>query len=131
MKTTTGVTHPPQEPIIIQKLKSAFSDWINIAPHIPKIARYGLGSKIESSFVSLLDISHQAVFTKIGRKGTLIEQAIIRLDTLSFFLHIAYENKLIPQNKYLILAEKLSDVGRNLGGWKKFIESKIKQWKTP
>lgn len=126
MKTIKNAT-PPQQPVVVQKLKSAFSDWISIAPHVPKIARYGLGAKIESSFVSLLDITHQAVFAKIERKGTLVEHAIIRLDTLSFFLHIAYENKLIPQKKYLVLAEKLADIGKNLGGWKKFIESKLKK----
>ena len=115
---------PPKEPAVIQKLKFAFSDWISIAPHVPKIARYGLGAKIESSFVSLLDITHQAVFAKTECKETLIEHAIIRLDTLSFFFHIAYENKLVPQNKYLVLAEKLADIGKNLGGWKKYIESK-------
>ena len=76
---------PPRHPVVIQKLKSAFSDWISIAPHVPKIARYGLGAKIESSFVSLLDITHQAVFAKTERKGTLIDHAVIRLDTLSFF----------------------------------------------
>lgn len=76
MKTIKNAT-PPQQPVVVQKLKSAFSDWISIAPHVPKIARYGLGAKIESSFVSLLDITHQAVFAKIERKGTLVEHAII------------------------------------------------------
>jgi len=34
---------------------------------------------------------------------------------------------LVPQKKYLVLAEKLADIGKNLGGWKKFIESKLKK----
>jgi hypothetical protein len=122
---------PPQQPVVIQKLKLAFSDWIKIAPHIPKIARYGLGAKIEHSFVSVLDIVHQAVFTSTEKKQLLVEQAITRLDTLSFFLHIAYENRLVPQKEYLILAEKIHEIGRHLGGWRKFIQNKLPTTKTP
>ena len=92
------------------------SDWILIAPHIPKIARYGLGAKIEQSFISTLEMIHQAIFTSIDKKSILIDGAITRLDTLSFFLQIAWENKLIPEIKYIALAEKLHEVGRNLGG---------------
>lgn len=102
-----------------------------IAPHIPKIARYGLGAKIEQSFISTLEMVHQAIFASADKKYILIEGAIIRLDTLSFFLQIAWENKLIPEVKYIALAEKLHEVGKNLGGWKKFVSTNNTQTKTP
>jgi hypothetical protein len=102
-----------------------------IAPHIPKIARYGLGAKIEQSFISTLEMIHQAIFAPTEKKSIFIEGAITRLDTLSFFLQIAWENKLIPEKKYLALAEKLNAVGKNLGGWKKFIKVRRSQIKTP
>lgn len=102
-----------------------------IAPHIPKVARFGLGAKIENSFVSVLEIIHQATFAQTDKKLILLGQAIVRLNTLSFFLQIAWENKLIPTEKYIILSEKIIEIGRNLGGWKKSIEVKIGQIKTP
>src|SRR3989344_7188405 len=122
---------PPPTPLVMQKLKSAFSDFIVIAPHIPKIARYSLGAKIEQSFVGTLEMTHQAVFASIEKKSILLGQAITRLDTLSFFLQIAWENKLLPDQKYIALAEKLIDIGKNLHGWKKSVEAKIIQTKTP
>ncbi len=102
-----------------------------IAPHVPKIARFGLGAKIEQSFISTLEMIHQAIFSPADKKLILIDNAITRLDTLSFFLQIAWENKLIHETKYLALAEKLNEVGKNLGGWRKFIIANNSKIKTP
>lgn len=127
----SGTTPPRTNPTIISKLKYAFADWILIAPHIPKIARYGLGSKIEQSFISVLEMSYRAVYSPIDKKIILLEGSITRLDTLTFFLQIAWENKLIPDSKYLKLSEKIQEIGRDFGSWKKSTEIRILKTKTP
>ncbi len=74
---------------------------------------------------------YRAVYTPIDKKITLLEGSVTRLDTLSFFLQIAWENKLIPDLKYLALSEKIYEIGRDLGGWKKSTEARILNTKTP
>ena len=56
--------------------------------------------------------------------------AISKLDGVKFFLQIAWENKCIPNDKYSLLSEKLDEIGRMLGGWKKGLE-KTQEKKTP
>lgn len=45
-------------------------------------------------------------------------------------MQLAWENKLVLNDKYTIISKHLEEIGRQLGGWKKGIESKL-QTKTP
>jgi hypothetical protein len=64
--------------------------------------------------------------TKISR----LIIAISKLDGIKFFLQIAWENKCLSNEKYLALSEKLEEIGKMLGGWKRGIEKNL-QKKTP
>ena len=48
---------------------------------------------------------------------------MIILDTLKFFVSVAWEGKLISNNQCQELAVKLEEIGRMFGGWKKKLES--------
>ena len=51
---------------------------------------------------------------------------LTRLDILKFFSQLAWENKLIPNDKYIELFERLLEIGRMLGGWRKgLLEKKL------
>ncbi|HBR79487.1 MAG TPA: hypothetical protein DEA46_03625 [Candidatus Moranbacteria bacterium] len=70
----------------------------------------------------------------LRKKNKIIEQKVIllgkiisRLDILKFFSQLAWENKLIHNDKYIELSEKLEEIGRMLGGWRKGLLEK----KTP
>jgi hypothetical protein len=39
------------------------------------------------------------------------------LDLLKFFLEIAWEIKLLDNKKYIVISEKLNEIGNMLGGW--------------
>jgi len=43
---------------------------------------------------------------------------------LKFFLQIAWEIKALENKKYIALSEKLNEVGKMLGGWRKGLENK-------
>ncbi len=57
----------------------------------------------------------------------MLGKTISRLDILKFFLQIAWENKLIPTEKYAEFSKRFEEIGRMLGGWKKGLSEK----KTP
>jgi len=82
-----------------------------------------LGNKIESAFLDVLELSFSSVYLPPTHKIIQLGKAISKLDTLKFFCQIAWEGKLIPTEKYIALSEKLEEVGRMLGGWRKGLQS--------
>jgi hypothetical protein len=83
-----------------------------------------LGGKIEDYFLSLLENIFISIYLPREQKTLRLVIAISKLDGVKFFLQIAWENKCIPTQKYLILSAQLDEIGRMLGGWKKGLENK-------
>ncbi len=50
--------------------------------------------------------------------------SISKLDGVKFFLQLAWENKCVPNEKYMALSAQLDEIGKMLGGWKKGLEKK-------
>ena len=101
--------------------------WVSIVPHIPKGARYTLGSRIENKFLDLLELSYITYFTKKEDKLEKISGCILSLDTLKFLVSIAWEGKLISSGQYEDVALKLEEVGKMFGGWKKNLDNPEKK----
>lgn len=84
----------------------------------------GIGQKIEHSFLAVLELTFTAAYLPPEQKIILLGKTISRLDVLKFFAQLAWESKIIPNDKYLELSAKLEEIGRMLGGWKKGLASK-------
>lgn len=54
----------------------------------------------------------------------MLNKAITRLDVVKFFVQLTWEDKLISNEKYADLLGKLEEIGRQLGGWKKGLQTK-------
>lgn len=114
----------PRSPIVLIKTKTAYSLWFQLLKDFPKIYRYNLGGKIENYFLSLLEHTFITIYLSGEKKAAQLSMAILKLDSLKFFLQLAWENKCLSSIKYLALSEQLEEVGRMLGGWKKGLENK-------
>lgn len=55
----------------------------------------------------------------------MLGRTTLKLDILRFFIQIAWENKLIPTGQYIELTNSLREIGKQLGGWKKGLETKL------
>ncbi|HBO16476.1 MAG TPA: four helix bundle protein [Candidatus Moranbacteria bacterium] len=91
----------------------------------PKTERYGIGRKVDNLFLEILELSFTASYLPPEHKIIFLSKTISRLDVLKFFTQTAWENKLIPNEKYIDLSEKLEEIGRMLGGWKKGLDKKL------
>lgn len=111
-------------PVVLVKTKEAYSLWFQALADFPKIYRYNLGGKIESHFLSLLENTFITAYLSGERKSAQLSMAILKLDSLKFFLQLAWENKCLSNIKYSSLSESLEEVGRMLGGWKKGLDNK-------
>jgi len=65
----------------------------------------------------IIEAISSACFLTKGEKQFYIKIAIRKADTVKIFLLILWECKSIDNKKYLILSEKLNEIGRMLGGW--------------
>jgi len=114
-------------PSVITKEKEAYHYWLSLHRNFPKTERYGLGRRIDLLFLEILELSFTAAYLPPEPKIILLGKIIPRLDILKFFSQLAWENKLIPEENYIALSQKLAEVGRMIGGWKNGLLEK----KTP
>lgn len=104
---------------ILSKIKDGYLIWINLVPHIPKTARYTVGTRIENKFLDLLELSYITYFSEKERKTEKIVECISILDTLKFLIYVGWEAKFISHKHYEDISIKLDDIGKMFGGWKK------------
>ena len=112
------------QPSVMIKEKEAYQLWLILRKNFPKTERFGLGQKIDSLFIDILELSFVSLYLPPEQKIVILSKTISRLDLLKFFSQIAWENKLIPNEKFIELSQKLDEIGRMLGGWKKGLQSK-------
>ena len=108
---------------ILQRIKEGYLIWINIVPHMPRGARYTLGSRIEHKFLDLLELTYIAYFTEKDKKSEKLSECILVLDVLKFLVSVAWEGKLISNKHCEDVSVKLDEVGKMFGGWKKNLDS--------
>ncbi len=101
--------------------------WINIVPHMAKSSRYTLGARIENKFLDLLELTYIAYFTEKEKKTEKISECVLVLDTLKFFISVAWEGKIISNNHCENISFKLNEVGKMLGGWKNSLTNNIEK----
>lgn len=91
---------------------------------MPRTERFGVGTKIDTQFLELLEILRRATYTKTEQKITLLQHALIRIDSVRFFLQLSWEMQLVSNKKYISISEKIDEIGRMVGGWKKGLKTK-------
>ena len=116
---------PPRRiPQVIILMKETYLFWNSIHKNFPKVERVGIGNKIEQSFLSVLELTFLLSYLPIKEKLVLLHRAISKLDVVKFFTQLAWEAKLIPTKQYSELSIKLEEIGRQLGGWRKGLQTK-------
>lgn len=123
---TLKSTPPRETPTVILKEKEAYNFWLVIHRDFPRTERFGLGQKIENIFLDILEFSFLCIYLQPETKIVLLGKIISKMDILKFFIQLAWESKIIPNDKYVTLSAKLEEIGKMLGGWKKGLESKNK-----
>ena len=87
--------------------------------HLPRLTKHSLGEKIGSLFTDVIELILTAGFAARDNKLSITQKASIKLDTLKFFLQIAWELKILDNKKYISISSPLIEVGKMLGGWQR------------
>lgn len=86
--------------------------------------RFGIGDRIDTLWLDLLESLRRAVYAPISEKIPRLDEAIRNADAIRFFLQIAWESKLMAQVHFIALGKDIEETGRMLGGWKKGVLAK-------
>ena len=114
---------PPRGlPQVITLSKQTYSFWNVIHKNFPKVERFGIGTKIDQTFLSFIEIVFYLSYLPKEHKISFLGKAINKMDSLKFFTQMAWENKFIASEKYTDLMKNFEEIGRQLGGWKKGLE---------
>lgn len=109
---------------VIEHMLKAYKNWYVIRDNLPKKSRYTLGDKIDSRFLQVLELLQVASYQSPADKLPTLTRAVSAMDLLKFLLRICWEIGALDDKKYLSLSEDLQEVARQIGGWKRGIETK-------
>jgi len=102
---------------IIQKTYDFYREFYGLVPHMPKQDKYAIGARIQNTCLDLTEILIRASRTDKKKKLEYLSEAAVKLDLLKLSIRLAEDTKAIPTKNYLVLSEKLQEIGKMLGGW--------------
>lgn len=70
-----------------------------------------------------MDLSYSTYFSEKNKKVEKISKCIYTLDTLKFFISIAWEARFVSHKQYEDIAVKLGEIGKMFWGWRKSLEN--------
>lgn len=101
-----------------------YKNWYLYRDNLPKKSRYTLGDKIDSRFLQVLDLLYIASYQNPTEKLPTLERTLTGIDTLKFILRVAWEVHALDDKKYAVLSEGLNEIGKEVGGWRKGLQTK-------
>lgn len=109
---------------VIEHILGVYKKWHQYRDGLPKKCRYTLGDKIDTRFIQVLEFLYIASYQGKTEKLPTLEKALTGVDVLKFLLRLAWEVRALNDKKYTDLSEGLDEAGRQIGGWKKGLQTK-------
>lgn len=85
----------------------------------PRDQRFVLGDRIETKLLDVQESCLRAYYSR-DKRGHLLE-ANLRLEVARHLVRLAHALRLLSHHTYGVLAEKMDEVGRMIGGWLKAV----------
>lgn len=91
--------------------------WYGYYKILPKEHRFTLGQKVDILLVEIIEAISAASFLSRAEKIPYVRLAIKKTDALKIFLMILWETKSLDDKKYILLSQRINEIGKMLGGW--------------
>lgn len=104
-------------PPVIQQMYDMVIWLMERVEKFPRNSRFVLGDHIETSALLILRLLIKANFTKERR--AILQEANLELDQLRYLVRIGKDRQFLSLKQYAFASEKLTEVGRQIGGWAK------------
>jgi len=109
---------------VIEHMLKVYKIWYAIRDNLPKKSRYTLGDKIDSRFIQSLELLYMASYQSTADKLPTLDRALSAIDLLKFLLRVSWEIGALDDKKYINISEELKDAARQVGGWRRGIQTK-------
>jgi len=106
---------------VVHKVLEVYKIFHKLTILFPKYERYVLGQKIENLILEILELILKASYLPKYKKKEILFIVSNKVDLLKLFIRILYELKILNQKKYLLLSEKILEIGKMIGGWIKTV----------
>ncbi len=94
---------------------------IPLLDNFPRSRRFTLGERLESGLIEILELLVEAAYAR--DKRAILKRANLRLAVVRHLWRIAHELKTIPTKRYGHGAKLLEDLGKQIGGWLKSVDT--------
>ncbi len=88
---------------------------------MPKRDKLGLQAVVEKTCVQMLGLSIRASLKTGIEKRETIRELRISTETLKYLIRAESELKIIKENQYLSLQEKLQEISKEATGWERYV----------
>ena len=102
---------------IFKKTHDLYKTFYGYRETVSKQDRYTLWQRCENLILDILKNILEASHLLKAEKLPVLEQTSLKLNLLRVFLRLCKEVKAIDNKKYVLLQEKIDEIGRMLGGW--------------
>jgi hypothetical protein len=109
---------------VVLKLKDTYNIWQIYLSDFPKANRFTIGSKIDTLFLEAIEYVFIASYSAALEKQNMLNKGISKIDLIKLLLQLSWEIKALDNNKYAVLIERFSEIGKMLGGWKRQLQNK-------
>jgi len=72
--------------------------------------------------LEVIELIIKASYSDKLEKFISLKNASVKLDLLKFFLQITWEIKSLDNKKYILISEKMNEIGKMLRGWIKALK---------
>ena len=87
----------------------------------PKQEKFSIGNKIESVIIETLEYALSASYKQKDHKNEILIKASDKIDLLKILIRLAYQTKSLNNKNYILLEQRVIEVGKIMGGWIKSI----------
>ena len=102
---------------LLHKLKDTYLLWFQYYQILPKTHRHSLGLRVDTLFVEAIEATATASFLNPQEKLPFVRLAMRKTDTIKIMLMVLWESSSLKDKQYIAISEKMSAIGKMLGGW--------------
>ena len=126
-----GSVTPPRGFLpVVTKARATYLVWLGIHRNMGRVERFGLGTKIDSNFLSLLGILRKATFLNVEEKIPFLAKALEVVDVIRFFIQLAWEAHCIQDAPFIQISTAIEEIGSMIGGWRNGLIKKTSATRT-
>jgi hypothetical protein len=109
---------------IITKTYELYRALHDLQKGIPKMERYSLWSRVETTALQMLEGFVHAGYLPLEQRAQKLTRLAADVDMLRMFIRLTVDIKVLQLKKVVPLQERLDEIGRMLGGWIKSVRQR-------